>query len=131
MRPMQRGRSILQLWWNTPRANGSLMVAVQLSDALLTQSRLCRPQGTYSHRLDRDWLFFDIDHDAYHAHHTRAEAVDTMPAVVGVSRRGSVVRVNADGSSVDHDVESAVWHATLTTLPVGGSRASEGALAWR
>lgn len=86
-----------------------------------------RPEGTYTHRMDRDWLFFDIDHRAYHAHHARAEAVDSMPAVVGVSRRGSVVRVNADGSSVDHDVDSAVWHSTTTPLPPGGSRASEGA----
>lgn len=94
-----------------------------------TRSRprlLPRKHGTYSHRMDRDWVFFDIDHDSYYSHHTRVEALPGMPAMLGVSRRGSVVRVNADGNSVDHDLEAALWHATTVPLPSGQRRVSEG-----
>ena len=76
--------------------------------------------------MDRDWVFFDIDHDSYYSHHTRVEALPGMPAMLGVSRRGSVVRVNADGNSVDHDLEAALWHATTVPLPSGQRRVSEG-----
>jgi len=87
---------------------------------------LCRPEGTYSCKVERDWAFFWIDHTSYHSHHARVDAEPAFPAMMAVSRRGSLVRVNADGSSPDHDMEAAVQHAVTAPLPAGTKRPHEG-----
>jgi hypothetical protein len=87
---------------------------------------LLRPAGTYTQKVERDWAFFWINHAAYHAHHARVDAAPELPALIAVSRRGSLVRLNADGSSLDHDVEAAVQHAMTVPLPPGAKRAHEG-----
>ena len=104
---------------------------VRISSILCDPTKLLRarrPEGTYTCKVERDWAFFWIDHTSYHSHHARVDAEPAFPALMAVSRRGSLVRVNADGSSPDHDMEAAVQQAVIAPLPVGTKRPHEGML---